>query len=463
MIKFNIFVVDDEKVAREGISLALKKRYKVSAFENAESAIEAMLDKAPDLILLDIGLPGMSGIEALEKVKELYPHLPVVMITAYEDVETIVAAMKLKAYDYIVKPLQMEALMVTVRNALETIRLRKEIQLLHEKYLKENLPRFIGESDATQDVIELVKKVAKSPDTPVMVLGETGTGKELIAKAIHYRSPNFEGPLVSVNCAAIPRDLIESELFGYEKGAFSGAGKSGKKGLVEQAAEGTLFLDEVGDLSAEAQAKLLRFLEDGEFYRVGGTQKLVAKTRVVAATNKDLLEMSESNAFRKDLYHRLAVIRIEVPSLTERREDILPIAKHYLLEFSEKFGKNFSSISEEAEMMLKNHYWTGNVRELKNIIEKAVLLADGPDLGSEHLGLNNICREDGIAELGGGLRLPVISPEGIDLPTALNAIEKHYFDSALGLTNNNESKAAKMLSMSRDTFRYRRKKLDNEK
>ena len=232
---------------------------------------------------------------------------------------------------------------------------------------------------------------------------------------------------------------------------------------MEQAAEGTLFLDEVGDLSAEAQAKLLRFLEDGEFYRVGGTQKLVVKTRVVAATNKDLLEMSESNVFRKDLYHRLAVIRIEVPSLMERREDILPIAKHYLLEFSEKFGKNFTSISEDAEMMLKNHYWTGNVRELKNIIEKAVLLADGPDLGSEHLGLNNICREDGIAELGGGLRLPVVSPEGIDLPAALNAIEKHYFDSALGLTNNNESKAAKMLSMSRDTFRYRRKKLDNGK
>jgi DNA-binding NtrC family response regulator len=461
MTKFNIFVVDDERVAREGITLALKKRYAVKGFPNAESAIEALLDKAPDLILLDIGLPGMSGIEALKKIKELHPHLPVVMITAYEDVQTIVSAMKLKAYDYIVKPLQMEALMVTVRNALETIRLRKEIQLLHEKYLKENLPRFIGESDATQDVIELVKKVAKSPDTPVLVLGDTGTGKELIAKAIHYRSPNFEGPLVSVNCAAIPKDLIESELFGYEKGAFSGAERTGKKGLVEQAAEGTLFLDEVGDLSAEAQAKLLRFLEDGEFYRVGGTGKMNVKTRVVAATNKDLLEMAEDNLFRKDLYHRLAVIKIEVPSLNRRRDDIIPIAKHYLLEFSEKFGKEFSSITPEAEMLLAGHNWTGNVRELKNVIEKAVLLSDGPHLEAEHLEVAASNGGSGNNGLGNGFRLPSIAAAGIDLPAVMNTIEKHYFENALNLARNNESKAAKILNMSRDTFRYRRKKLDS--
>ncbi|MGD1999507.1 MAG: sigma-54 dependent transcriptional regulator, partial [Desulfobacterales bacterium] len=273
MTPYTVYVVDDEEVAREGVVLALKKLYRIKGFANAEDTIEAVLNNPPDLVLLDIGLPGMSGIEALRKIKGLYPEVIVIMITAYEDVQTVVSAMKQGAYDYVVKPLQMNTLMVTVRNALETIKLRKEIQLLHEKYLKENLPGFIGESDAIQDVMEVVTKVAKSPDTSIVILGETGTGKELIAKAIHYRSPNFEGPMISVNCAAIPKDLIESELFGYEKGAFSGADKSGKEGLVEKAAEGTLFLDEVADLSMEAQAKLLRFLEEGEYYRVGGTKK----------------------------------------------------------------------------------------------------------------------------------------------------------------------------------------------
>jgi len=215
----------------------------------------------------------MDGIKALGTIKGLYPDMMVIMITAYEDISTGITAMKLGAYDYVVKPLHMDGLEVTIHNALETIRLRKEIQNLQENYLKENLPCFIGESKAIQDVMEFIGMVAKSPDTPILILGETGTGKELLASAIHYRSPNFKGPLMTVNCAAIPKDLIESELFGYEKGAFSGANTSGKKGLVEEAASGTLFLDEVGDLSLEAQAKLLRFLEEGEFYRVGGTKK----------------------------------------------------------------------------------------------------------------------------------------------------------------------------------------------
>ena len=233
MISFTIYVVDDEELARDGISLALKKYYNVKSSPSAEAALEAMMNETPDLVLLDIGLPGMSGIEALEKIKNLYPEIIVIMITAYEDVTTIVSAMKLKAYDYVLKPLQMDSLIVTVRNALDTIKLRKEIQLLHEKYLKENLPCFIGESDATHDVMEIVKKVSQSTDTSVLILGETGTGKELIAKAIHYRSPNFQEPIISVNCAAIPKELIESELFGYEKGAFTGAEASGKTGLIE--------------------------------------------------------------------------------------------------------------------------------------------------------------------------------------------------------------------------------------
>lgn len=460
-MSFLIHVVDDEKVAREGITLALRKHYQIASFPTAEDAIQAIYNQPPDLVLLDIGLPGMSGIEALQKIKEMYPEIIVVMITAYEDVETVVSAMKHGAHDYVVKPLQMNALLVTVRNALETIKLRKEIQLLQEKVLKENLPGFIGESDAIQDVMEVVFKVAQSADTSVLIVGETGTGKELIAKAIHYRSPNFEGPMISVNCAAIPRDLIESELFGYEKGAFSGADKAGKPGLVEKASEGTLFLDEVGDLSMEAQAKLLRFLEEGEYYRVGGTKKRMAQTRIVAATNKTLPNMIEEGLFRQDLYHRLAVIKIEVPSLNHRRADIIPIAKHYLLEFADKFGKSFTGISPEADAALKTVEWTGNVRELKNLIEKAVLLGSGPELQLSDLGVDGVCGSvEGPAAQHGGPGLPALAPDGIDFPAVMESVEKQYFQKALRLADDNESRAAKLLGLSRDTFRYRRKKLD---
>ncbi len=457
---FRIYVVDDEKVAREGITLALRKHYRIESFPTAEDAIQAVLSSPPDLVLLDIGLPGMSGIEALQKIKEMYPEIIVIMITAYEDVETVVSAMKYGAHDYVVKPLQMSALLVTVRNALETIKLRKEIQLLQEKVLKENLPGFIGESDAIQDVMEVVFKVARSSDTSVLIVGETGTGKELIAKAIHYRSPNFEGPMISVNCAAIPKDLIESELFGYEKGAFSGADKAGKAGLVEKASEGTLFLDEVGDLSKEAQAKLLRFLEEGEYYRVGGTKKRMAQTRIVAATNKNLPGMIQEGQFRQDLFHRLAVIKIEIPSLNRRQADIIPIAKHYLLEFADKFDKTFTGISPEAEAVLKTIEWTGNVRELKNLVEKAVLLGDGPELLPSDLGSDAIGGDGAAASALGASGLPSLASGPMDFPAVMEAIEKQYFQQALRLADDNESQAAKLLGLSRDTFRYRRKKLE---
>ena len=462
MMTYTVYVVDDERVAREGVALALKKHYQIEKFSTGEQAIEAVINSPPDLVLLDIGLPGMNGIEALQKIKELYPEIVVIMITAYEDIKTVVSAMRRGAHDYVVKPLQMDTLMVTVRNALETIKLRKEIQLLHEKVLKENLPGFIGESNAIQDVMEVVTKVAKSPDTSVLIIGETGTGKELIAKAIHYRSPNFEGPMISVNCAAIPKDLIESELFGYEKGAFSGADKAGKPGLVEKAAEGTLFLDEVGDLSSEAQAKLLRFMEEGEYYRVGGTKTRMAQTRIVAATNKNLLDMIAEGQFRNDLYHRLAVIKVEIPSLNHRRDDIVPIAKHYLLEYANKFGKPFNSISSEAETALQEFEWTGNVRELKNLIEKAVLLCDGPELTIQDLGLDADSYGNPTAGHHQQVNLPELSSAGIDFQSVLVSIENHYFEKSLQLAKGNASKAAKLLGISRDTFRYRRTKLESK-
>ncbi|MDX2439480.1 MAG: sigma-54 dependent transcriptional regulator [Desulfobacterales bacterium] len=458
MTNYSVFVVDDEGVAREGVTLALKREYQVQAFASAEAVIDALENDAPDLILLDIGLPGMSGVEALKIIKEKHPEIIVIMITAYEDVETVISAMKLGAYDYVVKPLKMDSLIAHVRVALETISMRKEIQMLHEKYLKENLPCFISESDAISDIMEIVKRVAESSDTSILIVGETGTGKELIAKAIHYRSPHFKGQIVSVNCAAIPKELIESELFGYEKGAFSGADASGKMGLVEKAADGTLFLDEVGDLSMAAQAKLLRFLEEGEYYRVGGTEKHRVRPRIVSATNRDLSKMIEDGEFREDLYYRLAVVKIEIPSLNQRPDDIIPIAQNFLLEFGRKFGKTFTYISPDAEVALQNYHWTGNVRELKNIVERAVLMSDGPVLKAENLELKKIHLDEPDIKPDDMPVIPPLSASGIDFTSILNSIEKYYFDAALKMADGNESRAASLLGLTRDKFRYRIKK-----
>jgi len=463
MSSYSIYIVDDEAVARDGLKLALKKKnYHVAAFDSAESALKAMDECPPDLVLLDIGLPGLGGVEALEIIKNRHPEVIVVMITAYEDVPTVVSSMKNGAYEYVVKPVQMDALLVILRNAFETIAMRKEIQALHEKYLRENLPCFIGESDAIQDVMVLVAKVAQSPDTPILILGDTGTGKEIIAKAVHYRSPNFKGPMVAVNCAAMPKELIESELFGYERGAFTGAERSGKEGLVEKAAGGTLFLDEVGDLSAEAQVKLLRFLDTGEYYRVGGTRKRAVKTRIISATNRDLAALMQAGEFRRDLYHRFAVVKLEVPTLRERRDDIVPMAKYFLLEYSQKLEKSFTGITTEALAALKEYDWPGNVRELKNLIERGVLLSEGPELKLEDLGLTKIDTREkaGLPGDGNGHNLPPVSSSGIDLTAIIADIEKSYFDQALKLAKGNESKAALMLNLSRDKFRYRRQKLN---
>ncbi len=460
MIPYSIYIVDDEEAVRDGLTMELEADYQVEAFATAETAMKAIEKSPPDLVLLDIGLPGMNGIEALSKIKSLYPNILVIMITAYEDINTVISAMKLGAYDYVVKPIHMDGLEVTIRNSLETIRLRKEVQMLQEQYLKENLPCFIGESNVIQDVMEFIGMVAKSPDTPILIIGETGTGKELIASAIHYKSPNFKNPLVTVNCASIPRDLIESELFGYENGAFTGARKSGKKGLIEEAAHGTLFLDEVGDLSLEAQAKLLRFLEEGEFYRVGGTKELQIQTRVVSATNKDLDSMIGKGLFRKDLYFRLGVIKVQVPSLNERRDDIIPLAKHFLLEFSQKFGKTFTGISSDAESALMQYNWVGNVRELKNLIERAVLTGKGLELTLQALGIERVDKAPKLEQITDETGFPPIPLTGIDLSSVQESMERHFIKEALRMAGGNESKAARLLNLNHHTFRYRRKRLE---
>jgi two-component system response regulator AtoC len=456
MNRYSIYVVDDEKIIREGLSIALGADYQVTPFSDAESAIEALSIDPPDLVLLDISLPGMNGIQALEKIKAGHPNLLVIMITAYEDVQSVISAMKLGAYDYIIKPIQMDGLELTLENAFETIRLRKEVRWLQEKFIQENLPCFIGNSDKIQNMMEFLEKVAQSPDTPILILGETGTGKELIASAIHFRSPNFRGKLVTVNCAAIPRDLVESEIFGYEKGAFSGAKLSGKAGLIEAAAGGTLFLDEVGDLGLEAQAKLLRFIENGEFFRIGGTEEQIVHTRVVSATNKNLEQMIQEGLFRKDLYFRLGVIQLKIPSLNERRNDIRLLADYFLDHYCKKFNKKFSGLAAETHDILRQYNWVGNVRELKNIIERGVLVGKGPELLPHDLGIEGTFKPEDVEH--SNFKCLALTSEGLDFPELQQSIEQYYFEAALKLTGGNESKAAKLLNINLHTFRYRRKK-----
>jgi len=455
MNPYTVFIIDDEQTIRSGITMALEGRYEVESFGTAKDAISAMKTRLPDLVLLDIGLPGMNGIEALGIIKGMSSDCLVIMITAYEDAPTVIAAMKQGAYDYVIKPIVLESLEASIERALETIRLRKEVQSLQQTYLSENLPCFVTESHALQDLMGFIEKIAKSPDTPVLIVGETGTGKELVAGAIHYRSPNFTGAFVTLNCAAIPQHLLESELFGYEKGAFSGAATSGKKGLIEEARGGTLFLDEVGDLSVDAQAKLLRFLESGEFYRIGGTRPITVKTRVISATNKDIASMIEAKTFRKDLYFRLGVVKVNLPSLNQRPEDVAALAGYFLSEFNRKFHKRFTAISPQALEALRKHQFTGNVRELKNIMERAVLIGDGDVIHEKDLLLEGRPISAGVP-----LELPVLTGEGMDLQALQDALERHYIQTALNLTGGNEARAARLLNMKHHTLRYRRKRLE---
>jgi len=308
--------------------------------------------------------------------------------------------------------------------------------------------------------MNIIPRVAQSPDTPVLILGETGSGKELIASAIHYRSPNFKGPFVTVNCAAIPEELIESELFGYEKCAFSGASSDGKKGLIESAAGGTLFLDEIGDLSKDAQAKLLRFLENGEFYKVGGTTPQNVQTRLVSATNCPLEDMLADGRFRRDLYFRIGVVNIRIPSLKERENDILPLAQYFLNQFNHKFGRQITGISSEAKKRMKNYEWPGNVRELRNWIEHAVLIGKGPLLELDNLPRNLELPVPSTPDLIHNYNEVDIPSQGMDINAMLDAIKKLYLEKALQLTAGNETRAARLVGLNQHTFRYNCKRLN---
>jgi DNA-binding NtrC family response regulator len=447
-MQFRILIVDDEEVIRNSISLYLRREgYQVDVCVSGEEGLRRLEADAPDLVLLDVKLPGMGGLEVLRRAKEAKEDLIVIMITAYGSVESAVQAMKVGAYDYISKPLDLDELDVIIKKGLETVRLKKEVSLLR----KERFDRFNGdyvaaESPAMREVEEQVEKIARHEHTTVLILGDSGTGKELVATSLHYKSPRADKPFVVVNCGAIPKELVESELFGYESGAFTGAARHGKIGKFEMAEGGTLFFDEIGELDLSAQVKLLRFLEAREFERIGSTKPpRKIEVRILAATNKRLIDFVNAGLFRLDLYHRLNVMSIVVPPLRERGSDIVKLANHFVRQNNHQFGKRVERFTAEAELALLSYKWPGNVRELKNIIERAVFLCEG----------EVITRKDLAIELPSA---PTPARTGLpfgDTILPLDEVVRHYLREVLEKTGGNKSQAARLLGITRKTLRER--------
>jgi len=455
MSKDKILVADDEQSMREFLDIMLKKEgYRVSLASNGEEVLKLAEKDIFDLILMDIRMPRMDGITVLKKVKTLSPETIVIMITAYASADTAIQAMREGAYDYITKPFKVDEIKLIIHNALEKKNLQKE-NILLKQAVKERF-RFgniIGQSPKMLTLYDLLEKVAPTK-TNVLVTGESGTGKELVAKAIHYNSPRKEKPFVTLNCGAIPDSLIESELFGHMRGAFTDAIAT-KKGLFEVADEGTLFLDEISELPFLMQVKLLRVLQDREFKRVGGTEDIRVDVRIIAATNKDLEEaVREKKTFREDLYYRLNVIQIKLPPLRERREDILLLAEHFLKKYSEELNKRIARIAPNALRILLDYDYPGNVRELQNIIERAVALE-----GTEELSQPNVASylEKRSPFKKGSIDLDIPS-EGIDLEKVVEEIERTLLLKALDRTRGIKKKAAELLHINFRSMRYRLEK-----
>ncbi len=438
-----ILIVDDEVNIRSALVTILEKRgHRVVAVGSGEEAWAFMQHTPVDLLLTDLKLPGMGGIELLRRVKDGVPETEVVVMTAYGSVETAVEAMRLGAYDYVTKPIEKDRFPVVVEKALERRRLAVENRRLRQDLqTRKHYERMIGNSEPMHQVYELIEQVAGS-DITVLIVGESGTGKELVARAMHQKSPRAEGPFVTLNCGALPDNLFESELFGYERGAFTGA-VSTKAGRFELADGGTLFLDEVGELSPKAQVDFLRVLETKEFRRLGGTRVIKVNTRVLAATNRNLEEAVKSGAFREDLYYRLNVIPIQLPPLRNRSEDIPLLVESFLAEFTQAHQKDPMEVSPSAFRSLKLYSWPGNIRELRNVIERLVVTVRGKVIQPVHLPLEvQASREEA--------RTMVVT-----LGTALEEIEREVIQRTLAEVTNHREKAAAILGISPRTLHYK--------
>ncbi len=455
-----VLVVDDEELVRWSLRQELERAgYLVDEAPTAAAALESAMRDLPDLVLLDHRLPDRTGVEVLRELKKALPRLPVVMLTAHASIDGAVEAMKEGAYDYLTKPFEVDDVLRALRRATEAAHLREELAQVRERGQREyGLPNVLGPSSAMRDVVRMVQRVASSEASTILLLGESGVGKGLIARALHVEGAARERPFQNITCTALPESLLESELFGHERGAFTDA-KVQKKGLFELADGGTVFLDEIGDMSLVLQGKLLRFLEEKVFRRVGGTRDIHVVARIIAATNKDLEKEVEAGRFRRDLYYRLRVIPIVIPPLRERPEDIEPLAQHFLAHFNAEFHKAISGFASEALEGLKGYSWPGNVRELRNAIERAVLLAEGAQLEREDLpfeiwrGGRRAASTSDVR--GGGYTLPA---RGL----VLAELEKDLLCQALERSHGNRTRAARLLGLNRDRIRYRIQKFGLE-
>jgi len=450
----NILVVDDEVNVIESFRQLLEDDYRVSTATSGEEALEKVEKENLDLILLDIKMPGMDGIEVLRRIGELKENVDVIMVTAVNTMKTAIEAMKLGAYDYITKPFDVDEVIVSINKALEKRRLTRELSYLRSEVAKPvKFDNIIGASEKIRQVYEIVSEMTKN-DATVLISGESGTGKELIARAIHFNGLRKDKPFIPVDCASIPENLLESELFGHEKGAFTDA-TSQKLGRFELANHGTLFLDEIGNLRMDMQGKILRALQEREIHRVGGIRTIKIDVRIISATNIDLKKAIKEGKFREDLYYRLNVVPIELPPLRERKEDIPVLVRHFLGIFTREFGKEIKDITSVAMEAFMNYGWPGNVRELRNVIERLVALTKEEVISHERLPLDILLS----AETGGA----DIGKEGMLLREAREQFEKHFILGVLEKANWNQTEAAKILGVHRNTLMMKMQNLGIKK
>ncbi|NUN06928.1 MAG: sigma-54-dependent Fis family transcriptional regulator [Bdellovibrio sp.] len=451
-MKSRILVVDDEESIREFLEIMLKKEgYEVTLAEDGQKAKDLLTKKTFDMIISDLQMPHVTGIELLKHVKESYPDTVFMLITAFGTTETAVEAMKTGAYDYLTKPFKIDEVRLNIHNALRSRNLEVENRSLKKELVKEySFQNMVGNSTAMHAIYDLVKRVSQTP-TNVLITGESGTGKEVVAKAIHYNGPLKDRPFVTVNCGAIPENLMESEMFGHKKGSFTGA-VADKAGLFEVADGGTLFLDEVGELPLTIQVKLLRAIQERVIRRVGATDDHKVEVRIIAATNRNLEEMVQKGGFRQDLFYRLNVINIKTPSLRERRDDIPLLAGHFLKKYNERLNKNIGGISTEAMDILKKYDYPGNVRELENLIERTVALEGGATILPESL--------PPMVNTSSGRKMASsneieIGDDGVDLDKVMGQIEKELLVKAIHAAGGVKKRAAKLLHISFRSMRYR--------
>jgi DNA-binding NtrC family response regulator len=452
-VKRRILIVDDETGVRESLRMVLKDAYDSVAVASGADALEALASGPFDVVLLDIVMPGMDGLELLEEVRSRYPRVPVIMLTATKTVKTAVGAMKLGAFDYVTKPFDVDELRVILDKATENAALQREVEeLRHEVGRRYQVENIIGRSPKMQEVFRTVLTVAPLKTT-ILITGESGTGKELIAKAIHYGSPRARKPLVTLNCAAIPETLLESELFGHEKGSFTDAHQK-KLGQFELAHGGTLFLDEIGEMGPATQAKLLRVLEHGEFLRVGGQRAVNVDVRIIAATNRDLTAAIKDQSFRADLYYRLNVVSVHLPALRERRDDLVLLIRHFVASKCRDMTIAEKTVRPEAVDALLRYPWPGNVRELENLIERVLVLSEGPTITLEDLP-DQLKRTEASP---GNLRDQVLAGRK-SLGDAVDEFEREIISEALQQMEFNQTRAAEMLGTTRRILKYRMDKL----